>query len=59
MEVVHLKPGVFFLACTLSPDGNFLYYNQTDPANAGNSNIYAVPKNMGGGGSPYSFQKWE
>jgi serine/threonine protein kinase/Tol biopolymer transport system component len=37
----------FFLAATFTPDGNYLYYVHSDPANANNNNVYVVPS-MGG-----------
>ena len=38
----------FYLGATFTPDGNYLYYVHTDPGNANNYNVYAVPS-MGGG----------
>jgi serine/threonine protein kinase/Tol biopolymer transport system component len=46
VTVVPAGPG-FFNSVTFSPDGNYLYYGHTDPANANNTNLYVVPS-MGG-----------
>ena len=46
VTVVPQQPG-YYNAGTFSPDGNYLYYVHTDPANANNSNVYVVPS-MGG-----------
>jgi Tol biopolymer transport system component/predicted Ser/Thr protein kinase len=46
VTVVPAGPG-FFNSATFSPDGNYLYYGHTDPTNANNTNLYAVPS-MGG-----------
>jgi Tol biopolymer transport system component len=46
VTVVPPQPG-FYLGATFTPDGNYLYYVHTDPANENNFNIYAVPS-MGG-----------
>jgi Tol biopolymer transport system component len=37
----------YYSGGAFSPDGNYLYYVHTDPANANNSNVYVVPS-MGG-----------
>ena len=37
----------YFLGATFTPDGNYLYYVHSDPANANNNNVYVVPS-MGG-----------
>jgi eukaryotic-like serine/threonine-protein kinase len=47
VEVVHLKPGIYCYGPTFTADGNFLYFVQTDPANANNRNLYSVPS-LGG-----------
>jgi serine/threonine protein kinase/Tol biopolymer transport system component len=44
--VVPPQPG-FYTAATFTPDGNYLYYVHTDPANENNNNLYSVPS-MGG-----------
>jgi len=49
LEIVHVRPGLFLHGQTFTPDGNFVYYNQTDPDNPNNTNIYFVPSL---GGSP-------
>lgn len=41
----------FYQAATFTPDGNYLYYVHTDPANENNSNVYVVPS-MGGSSRP-------
>jgi eukaryotic-like serine/threonine-protein kinase len=47
IEVVHFKPGIYCFGQTFTPDGNFLYFSQTDPANPINTNVYSVPS-LGG-----------
>ena len=43
-EVTVVPPQTgFFTGATFTPDGNYLYYQHTDPANQNNWNIYAVP----------------
>jgi serine/threonine protein kinase/Tol biopolymer transport system component len=43
-EVTVVPPQTgFFTGATFTPDGNYLYYLHTDPANQNNWNIYAVP----------------
>ncbi len=44
-EVVVVPPqtGSFGTGATFTPDGNYLYYAHTDPANPNNTNIYSVP----------------
>jgi eukaryotic-like serine/threonine-protein kinase len=41
----------FYQAATFTPDGNYLYYVHTDPANANDNNLYVVPS-MGGASRP-------
>jgi Tol biopolymer transport system component len=43
VTVVPPQTGFFGTGATLTPDGNYLYYAHTDPANLNNTNIYAVP----------------
>jgi Tol biopolymer transport system component len=47
VTVVPARAGIFFDSPVFTPDGNFLYYNQTDPANPNNTNLYAAPS-LGG-----------
>jgi Tol biopolymer transport system component len=43
-EVIVAPPQAgYFSSATFTPDGNYLYYLHTDPANQDNWNIYAVP----------------
>jgi serine/threonine protein kinase/Tol biopolymer transport system component len=48
-EVIVVPPqsGDFGPGATFTPDGNYLYYTHTDPANPNNLNLYAVPS-LGG-----------
>ena len=43
VTVVPPQTGFFGNGATFTPDGNYLYYAHTDPANLNNTNIYAVP----------------
>jgi eukaryotic-like serine/threonine-protein kinase len=46
VTVVPPQPGLFYGA-SFTPDGNYLYYSHSDPANPSNMNLYAVPS-LGG-----------
>jgi Tol biopolymer transport system component len=46
VTAVPAQPG-FFSGAAFSPDGDYLYYLHSDPSNASNANIYAVPS-LGG-----------
>ncbi len=43
VTVVPPQAGFFGPGATFTPDGNYLYYAHTDPANQNNTNLYAVP----------------
>jgi serine/threonine protein kinase/Tol biopolymer transport system component len=43
VTVVPPQTGFFGYGATFTPDGNYLYYTHADPANANNTNVYAVP----------------
>jgi eukaryotic-like serine/threonine-protein kinase len=43
VTVVPAQTGFFGSGATFTPDGNYLYYTHTDPANANNVNVYRVP----------------
>ena len=43
VTVVPPQPGQFGSGATFSPDGNYLFYTHTDPANPRNVNLYSVP----------------
>ena len=43
VTVVPPQTGFFGLGATFTPDGNYLYYTHTDPANPNNTNLYSVP----------------
>jgi serine/threonine protein kinase/Tol biopolymer transport system component len=43
VTVVPPQPGLFNFGPTFTPDGDYLYYTHGDPANADNTNLYAVP----------------
>ena len=47
VTVVPPEAGFFGSGATFSPDGNYLYYTHTDPANPNNVNLYSVPS-LGG-----------
>jgi len=47
VTVVPPQPGEFGPGATFTPDGNYLYYPHTDPANPNNINLYSVPS-LGG-----------
>ncbi len=47
VTVVPPQAGNFGPGATFTPDGNYLYYTHTDPANAHNINLYSVPS-LGG-----------
>jgi eukaryotic-like serine/threonine-protein kinase len=47
VTVVPPQPGSFGPGATFTPDGNYLYYTHTDPANPSNINLYSVPS-LGG-----------
>ena len=42
VTVVPPQPGEFGPGATFTPDGNYLYYTHTDPANPNNMNLYSV-----------------
>jgi serine/threonine protein kinase/Tol biopolymer transport system component len=42
VTVVPPQPGDFGPGATFTPDGNYLYYTHTDPANPNNVNLYSV-----------------
>ena len=42
VTVVPPQPGDFGPGATFTPDGNYLYYTHTDPANPNNINLYSV-----------------
>ena len=48
-EVIVVPPqaGMFGTGATFTPDGNYLYYTHSDPANPNNVNLYSVPS-LGG-----------
>jgi Tol biopolymer transport system component len=43
VTVVPAQAGYFGRGATFTPDGNYLYYTHSDPANGNNTNIYVVP----------------
>ncbi len=43
VTVVPPQTGLFGTGATFTPDGNYLYYTHTDPANPNNINLYGVP----------------
>ena len=43
VTVVPPQPGQFGSGANFSPDGNYLFYTHTDPANPRNVNLYSVP----------------
>jgi len=43
VTVVPPQTGLFGPGATFTPDGNYLYYTHTDPANPNNTNLYSVP----------------
>ncbi len=43
VTVVPPQTGFFGSGATFTPDGNYLYYTHTDPANPNNTNLYSVP----------------
>jgi eukaryotic-like serine/threonine-protein kinase len=47
VTVVPPQPGHFGSGATFTPDGNYLFYTHTDPANPRNVNLYSVPS-LGG-----------
>lgn len=47
VTVVPPKTGHFGSGATFTPDGNYLFYTHTDPANPNNVNLYSVPS-LGG-----------
>ena len=47
VTVVPAEAGRFGSGATFTPDGNYLYYTHTDPANPNNVNLYSVPS-LGG-----------
>ena len=47
VTVVPPQSGDFGPGATFTPDGNYLYYTHTDPANPNNINLYSVPS-LGG-----------
>ena len=47
VTVVPPQPGNFGSGATFTPDGNYLFYTHTDPANPRNVNLYSVPS-LGG-----------
>jgi eukaryotic-like serine/threonine-protein kinase len=47
VTVVPPQTGLFGSGAAFTPDGNFLYYTHTDPANANNVNLFSVPS-LGG-----------
>jgi eukaryotic-like serine/threonine-protein kinase len=47
VTVVPSQTGMFGLGVTFTPDGNYLYYPHTDPANPHVLNLYSVPS-LGG-----------
>ena len=47
VTVVPAQPGLFGSGAAFTPDGNYLYYPHSDPANPNNLNLYAVPS-LGG-----------
>jgi eukaryotic-like serine/threonine-protein kinase len=49
VTVVPPQPGFFGVGAAFTPDGDYLYYPQGDPANPNNVNLYSVPSL---GGSP-------
>ena len=50
VTVVPPQPGTFGTGATFTPDGNYLYYAHSDPANPHNVNLYSVPSL---GGTPH------
>ena len=47
VTVVPPQPGDFGPGATFTPDGDYLYYTHTDPANPNDINLYSVPS-LGG-----------
>ncbi len=47
VTVVPAETGFFGTGAPFTPDGNYLYYTHTDPANPNNINVYSVPS-LGG-----------
>ena len=47
VTVVPPQSGHFGSSATFTPDGNYLYYSHSDPANPNNFNLYSVPS-LGG-----------
>jgi len=47
VTVVPPQTGFFGSGATFTPDGNYLYYTHTDPANPNSVNLYSVPS-LGG-----------
>jgi serine/threonine protein kinase len=47
VTVVPAESGFFGTGAPFTPDGNYLYYTHTDPANPNNINVYSVPS-LGG-----------
>ncbi len=47
VTVVPPETGLFGSGTTFTPDGNYLYYTHTDPANPNSVNLYSVPS-LGG-----------
>jgi serine/threonine protein kinase/Tol biopolymer transport system component len=47
VTVVPPQAGFFSFGAAFTPDGNYLYYTHTDPANGNTTNVYAVPS-LGG-----------
>ncbi len=47
VTVVPPQSGLFTYGATFTPDGNYLYYTHTDPANPNSVNLYSVPS-LGG-----------
>ncbi len=47
VTVIPPQPGHFGSGATFTPDGNYLFYTHTDPANPRNVNLYSVPS-LGG-----------
>jgi len=46
-QIVPPQPGYFYYQPTFSPDGNFIYYEHTDPQNDAVTDLFSVPS-LGG-----------